>query len=89
MDDIVENGFVYGKINKTWFGLKQGNKITHSDLIKHLKQHGYFQAENTNGLFVHKLWDILFMLVVDDFGIKFTSKDDVDHLISVMGLVQT
>ena len=84
MDDIVENGFLYAKINNTWFGPKQGNKITHSDLIKHLKQHGYFQAENTDGLFVLNLWDILFILVVDDVGIKFTSKDDVDHLISVI-----
>ena len=26
-DDIVENGFVYAKLNKAWFGLKHSGKI--------------------------------------------------------------
>ena len=84
LGDIVENGFVYAKINKGWFGLKQSGKIAHNDLVQHLAKHGYVQAKNTDGLFVHGLRDISFILVVNNFGIKFTNKDDVNHLISVM-----
>ena len=84
LDTIVDNRFVYAKINKAWYGLKQSGKIAHDDLVKHLNKHNYVQAEHTDGLFVHKLCDISFTLVVDDFGIKYASKDDVNHLISVM-----
>ena len=84
MDAIVDNGFVYAKINKAWYGLKQSGKIAHNDLVKHLNKHDYVQAEFTDGLFVHKLRDISFPLVVDDFGIQYTNKQDVDHLISIM-----
>ena len=49
-----------------------------------LYHNNYIQAEHTNGLFVHKLHSISFTLVVDDFGIKYTNKQDVDHLISIM-----
>ena len=81
---IVDKGFVYAKINKTWYGLKQSGKVAPNNLVKHLNKYDYVQAEHTDGLFVHKLRDISFTLVVDDFGIKHTNKQDVDHLISIM-----
>ena len=85
INDIVDDkGFVYAKINKTWYGLKQNGKIAHNVSMKHLNKHGYYQAKNTHGLFVHEICDISFTLVVNDFGIKFTNKQDVDHLISIM-----
>ena len=84
LDTMVDNGFVYAKINKAWYGLKQSGKIAHDDLVKHLNKHDYVQAEHTDGLFVHKLQDISFTLVVDNFGIKYTNKDDVNHLIFIM-----
>jgi hypothetical protein len=37
-----------------------------------------------NSLFLHKTRDLSFTLVVDDFGIKYTNKDDVDHLIATV-----
>ena len=85
LNDVVDNkGFVYAKINKAWFGLKQSGKIAHNDLVQHLKKHEYHQAKNTDGSFVHEIRDISFTLVVDNFGIKFTNKQDVNHLISLM-----
>ena len=84
LDTIVDNGFVYAKINKAWYGLKQSGKIAHEDLVKHLNKHYYVQAEYTDGLFVHKLRDISFKLVLDNFGINYTNKDDVNHLTSIM-----
>ncbi len=34
------------------------------------------------GLWRHELRPLTFTLVVDDFGVKFVNKEDVDHLIS-------
>ena len=38
LDNIVENGFVYAKINNAWYELKQSGKIAHDDLVRHLKK---------------------------------------------------
>ena len=84
LDDIFKDGFIYAKINKTWFGLKQSGKIAHDDLVQHLNKHRYVQAKNTDGLFVHGIRDISFTLFFDAFGIQYTNKDDVNHLISIM-----
>lgn len=53
LDKVVENGFVYAKINKAWYGLKQSGKIAHNDLVQHLKQHDYVQTDNIDKLFVY------------------------------------
>ena len=84
LDTVVDNRFVYAKINKAWYRLKQSGKIAHDDLVKHLNKHDYVQADHTDGSFVHKLRDISFTLVVDNFGMKYTNKDDVNHLISII-----
>ena len=41
LNNIAENGSVYAKINKAWFGLKQSGTIAHDDLVQHLAKHGY------------------------------------------------
>jgi hypothetical protein len=80
LDTLVDNGFVYAKINKAWYGLKQSGRIAHDDLVAHLKKFGYVKAKRTEGLFVHKTRNISFTLVVDDFGIKFNKQEDLEHL---------
>jgi hypothetical protein len=36
------------------------------------------------GFWKHKTKSIQFVLVVDDFGIKYINKDDLDHLIQTL-----
>ena len=84
LDKLVVDGFVYAKIKKAWYGLKQSGKIAHDDLVDHLKKYGYVKANRTDGLFHHKERDITFTLVVDDFGIKYTDKADVEHLVTAL-----
>jgi hypothetical protein len=84
LDTFVNGDFVYAKIKKAWYGLKQSGKIAHDDLVQHLAKYGYLKAKRTDGLFLHKTRDLSFTLVVDDFGIKYTNKDDVDHLIAAV-----
>ena len=40
LDLLVNNGFVYARINKAWYGLKQEGKIAHDNLVQHLQTHG-------------------------------------------------
>jgi hypothetical protein len=81
---MIQNGYLYAKIKKAWYGLKQSGKIAHDDLVEHLAKHGYEKLPFTKGLFKHKTKDIAFTLVVDDFAIKYTNKEDADHLIDCM-----
>ena len=39
------------------------------------------KALQLESLFLHETWDFLFTLVVDDFGIKYTHKEDINHLV--------
>jgi hypothetical protein len=81
---FADGDFAYAKIKKAWYGLKQSGEIAHDDLVQHLAKYGYSKAKRTDGLFLHKTRDLSFTLVVDDFRIKYTNKDDVDHLIAAV-----
>ncbi len=52
-------------------------------LISHLPKHGY-QCPNTPCLFRHDTLDVTFCLIVDDFGIRYGSQSDADHLIATL-----
>ena len=78
LQKLVHKGYVYAKIKRAWYGLKQSSKIAHDDLVAHLKTHGYVRAPRTEGLFKHQTRDVSFTLVVDDFGIiMYNSKSNL------------
>ena len=54
--------------------------IAHNDLTALLKTYGYVKSPTTEGLFTHSSKNIAFILVVDDFAIKYTKKEDSEHL---------
>jgi hypothetical protein len=81
---LVENGYVYVRIEKGMYGLPQAGIIANERLTKFLKPHGYAPCPITPGLWQHSTRSIKFSLVVDDFGIKYTDKADADHLMSVL-----
>ena len=37
LDDKTYNGYVYARIKRAWYGLKESGKIAHDDLVNHLK----------------------------------------------------
>jgi hypothetical protein len=51
---------------------------------KRLNTKGYIQSKIVPGLWKHKMKKIQFMLVVEDFGIKYIREDDLDHLIKTL-----
>eukprot|EP00956_Cyclotella_meneghiniana_P007050 scaffold9575_cov44-Cyclotella_meneghiniana.AAC.1 len=76
--------WVYFRADKTHYGLPQAGSLSHDLLEKRLNKEGYYKSLIAPGLWKHKTRDIQFVLVVDDFGIKYTKKNDLDHLIKLL-----
>jgi hypothetical protein len=66
------------------WGFPQAGILANKLLQKHLLPHEYYKCANTPGLWKHKTRPIAFMLVVDDFGIKYVGQEQVDHLIAAI-----
>ena len=66
------------------YSLPQAGQLAYIALIKHLQIHGHTRAGFTPDLFKHETQDNLFSLVVNDFGVKYTSKNDALHLIETL-----
>ena len=64
------------------YGLSQAGIIAQDLPTKQLNKAGYRQSKITPGYWRHDWQPISFTLVVDDFGVKYVNKDDVEHLIS-------
>ena len=54
------------------------------ELKRILAKEGYVPSKFTLGLFTHKTRDIEFLLVVDNFGVKYTDRLDAEHLASTI-----
>jgi Reverse transcriptase (RNA-dependent DNA polymerase) len=78
---VVSKGIV---VSKGMYGLKQAGRIANDQLTVFLAAHGYAPAPVTPGLWLHETRDITFTLVVDDFDIKYTKEEDLDHLLSAL-----
>lgn len=74
------DGWVYIKVIRGMYGLPQSGSLGHDLLENRLNQEGYYQSKIVPGLWKHKTRPIQFVLVVDDFGIKYVRKADLDHL---------
>ena len=45
---------------------------------------GYYEESTTPGLWIHKWRPIQFVLIVDDFGIKYVGKQHALHLLNIL-----
>ena len=79
---IASDNYVYVRIRKGMYGLVQAATLAYKNLEKNLAPHGYFPCPNTTGLWKHVSRRTTFCLCVDDFGIKYFSKDDAEHLLN-------
>ena len=80
----TSDGYVYIEIQKGMYGLPQAGIIAQQLLEQHLAKVGYYQSKIVPGLWTHKTRDICFTLVVDDFAVKYTKKEDAQHLINAI-----
>ena len=69
LNEIAINGKVYVEILKGMYGLSQAGILANELLLNNLAKFGYYQCKHTPGLWKHKTRPIVFVLVVDDFGV--------------------
>ena len=69
------------EIRKGGLRLKQVGRIPRDLLTKNLSINGYAPVKHTPSLWSHHTSDLMFSLVVNNVGIKYTGKEDKDHLI--------
>ena len=71
-------------IKKGMYGLKQAAILASKHLVTLLAPHGYRPCPNTIGLWQHDTRPTKFCLCVDDFGVKYFSQADADHLLDAL-----
>ena len=83
-EKATPDGWVYVKVTKGMYGLPQAGSLAHDLLETRLNKAGYFKSKIAPGLWKHKSRNLQFVLVVDDFGIKYLNDNDLDHLITTL-----
>ena len=81
---ISANGLVYLEICKGMHGLKEAGVLTLNQLVKSLAPHEYSPMPHSTGLWLNLTLKITFALCVDDFGVKYISKINTNHLINAL-----
>jgi hypothetical protein len=66
------------------YGLKEAAIIAFNQLVTKLVPAGYKPAPFTPGLWRHHTKKTTFVLCVDNFGVKYISKSDTQHLIDII-----
>ena len=84
LHEFERDGWIYFEITKGVYGLKQSGKLANDLLTERLNKHGYYQCATTPGLWRHKWRTIVFVLIVDDFGIEYCEKRHADHLLTAL-----
>jgi hypothetical protein len=74
---------IYFKVVSGMYGLPQSGN-SHYELEECLNKEGYFKSPLVPALWKHKTRPTQFVLVVDDFGIKYFTTEDLDHLINTL-----
>ena len=78
---VTRDGFVYVSIKQGMYGFHQSGILSQTLIEKRLNAHGYHQSRFTPSLWTHEWRPICFMLVMDNFGVKYIGKEHADHLI--------
>jgi hypothetical protein len=78
-------GYVCVEIRRGMYGFRKPGASPMINSSVFLAPHGYQTLlPLTPGLWTHTSRDIVFSLVVDDFGMRYTSQSDADHLIATL-----
>ena len=81
LTEKIHKDYIFIKISKGMYGLKQAAVLAYENLIKNLKPFGYEPIPHTDSYWRHKTYPTKFCLCVDDFGIKYFTKTELNHLI--------
>ena len=66
------------------YGLPQAGILANKLLKQRLAKHGYYECKHTPGLWKHRWRPITFVLVVDDYGVKYHGRKHALHLAAAL-----
>ncbi len=81
LNKMALDGWVYIGMRRAVWGIPQAGILANECLRRKLAPFVYYESVNTPGLWQHESRPLTFTRVVDDFGVKFMNKDNVNHLI--------
>ena len=84
LDPYIDGDHILFCVTKGMYGLPQAGILAQARLCRHLASFDYVQDPNVPCLFLHSSNGISFTLVVDDFGVKYYTRDAADHLIACL-----
>ena len=83
---VHEDSYCYVEIRKVMYGLHKEAYVASAKLKRVLGLEVYTPSKFTPGLFTYKTREIVFSLVVDNFGAKYKMREDAEHwLKSIQG----
>jgi len=81
---LVHNGYVYCEITGGMYGLPHAARLAWIKLHNLLTTNNYHESVSVPGLWTSSISDLAFVLIVDDFGIRYTNPKDLRHLESCL-----
>jgi hypothetical protein len=78
--ELAPDRKVYIEIQKGMYGLPQAGILANELLQRNLAKDGYRPTQHAHGLWTHDTRPISFLLVVDDFGVKYVGCEHAEHL---------
>ena len=75
LTEAAQNGWIYFDILRGCYGLPQSGQLVNDFLRTCLEKAVYYEAATTPGLWIHEWCPIQFVLLVDNFGIKYMGKE--------------
>jgi hypothetical protein len=81
---MAYTGFVHLELRQAVWGLPQPGILANKCLQCKLAPLGYYKHVKTPGLWYHEKQPILFTLMVENFGVKYISQEDIGHLVGTI-----
>ena len=79
LNDLVNNGWVYIRIDQTMYGLPATGKLSNDLLVKQMSKAAYQPCQHTPGLLNHVWMPVIFTQVLDDSSTKFVGNKHANH----------
>ncbi|KAL7533648.1 hypothetical protein ACHAWF_004573 [Thalassiosira exigua] len=79
-----KGGPYMSKFTWPYTGVPQAGTLANKFLQKRLVPAGYYEVKHTPSLWCHEMRPFVFLLVVDDFGVKYVNKEHEDHFIAAV-----
>jgi hypothetical protein len=86
--NFPETATLLYQVDKALYGMPQASMIAHREITSLLALHGYHLSKTTPCLYTHVTNGVSFVLWVDDFLIKYKTRDQasIDHLLATLRL---